>query len=88
MPWTCIDVDKTMLRESASKRVTTVRLSLRIPDVSFSIFSVHLRARYYPLVMEKPILFFYFLPLLMFLSIALMNLVPRRYQWHWRCVLT
>jgi len=30
---------------------------------------------YYPLVMEKPILFFYFLPLLMFLSIALMNLV-------------
>lgn len=30
---------------------------------------------YFPLVMQKPFLIIYFLPLLMFLSIALMNLV-------------
>ena len=32
-------------------------------------------AIYYPLIMAKPILLVYFLPLLLFLSIALMNLV-------------
>ena len=32
---------------------------------------------YYPLIVIKPVLIIYFLPLLVFLSIALMNLVLR-----------
>ena len=37
---------------------------------------------YYPLIVQRPILLIYFLPLLMFLSIALMNLVTAV---AWRC---